>query len=75
MVVKSVVFQHEEFKLPGEYLVQVRYHHEPILSRVEKYGSNMVKIHFSEPVRAITPGQVAAFYRDKTLMGGGIIMR
>jgi tRNA-specific 2-thiouridylase len=75
MIVKSVVYQHKEFEVPGEYLVQVRYHHDPILGQVEKYGKNMLKITFCEKVRAITPGQIAAFYKDRTLLGGGIIMR
>ncbi len=75
MIVKSVVFQHPEFTLPGKYLVQVRYHHDPVLATVEKIDDEFIKIDFDEPVRAITPGQVAAFYRDNVLMGGGIIHR
>ena len=43
-----------------------------ILSEVE--GSHTVKVKFTKPQRAITPGQSVVFYKDDILIGGGIII-
>jgi hypothetical protein len=34
---------------------------------------NTARVVFDQPVRAITPGQIAVFYRGETVVGGGII--
>ena len=35
----------------------------------------LVKLHFDEPAKAVTPGQVVALYRDGICLGGGPILR
>ncbi|ANH79171.1 tRNA-specific 2-thiouridylase MnmA [Candidatus Chlamydia sanziniae] len=36
-------------------------------------SSRKVLVHFTQPVKAITPGQVIAFYQGEQCLGGGII--
>jgi tRNA-specific 2-thiouridylase len=52
--------------------VKVRYRSEPQRATVLPYGDG-VRIEFSEPVRAVTPGQSAVFYSGDTVLGGGIL--
>jgi len=53
--------------------VQIRYRQKPVSARVRTLDSAGAVIAFDDPVRAVTPGQVAAFYDDDRLLGGGII--
>ena len=53
-------------------LAQIRYHHTPVAAYLE-FNNNDLIVHFSEPVRAVTPGQSVVFYNDSRLLGGGII--
>lgn len=57
----------------GEILdIKIRYHHKGSSARVYPEGSEL-RLEFLEPQRAVTPGQAAVFYREKTLVGGGWI--
>ncbi len=52
---------------------QIRYRSSPVpVKRLEKTSEGYI-VRFSEDVRGITPGQVIAFYKEDTLLGGGII--
>lgn len=58
----------------GEVLkVKIRYAHKGSEAQIFK-TENGYKVRFSEPQRAVTPGQAAVFYRDKQLVGGGWIL-
>lgn len=37
-------------------------------------AGDRVRVIFDQPVRAITPGQIAVFYRGETVVGGGTIL-
>lgn len=58
----------------GETLnVKIRYQHRGAEAKVQK-NENGYLLKFTEPQRAVTPGQAAVFYRNQnTLVGGGWI--
>jgi tRNA-specific 2-thiouridylase len=53
--------------------VQVRSRHRPAPATVEVLGNGMAEVTFNEPQSAIAPGQAAAIYQGKRLLGGGWI--
>ncbi|MHC4608394.1 MAG: aminomethyltransferase beta-barrel domain-containing protein, partial [Planctomycetota bacterium] len=61
---------------PGDVLdavVKIRYGREGAPARVTAVEGGRVRVEFAEPVRAVTPGQAAVFYRDDAVLGGGWI--
>ncbi|RYZ75106.1 MAG: tRNA 2-thiouridine(34) synthase MnmA [Proteobacteria bacterium] len=62
----------------GERLrVKIRFQHKGDWARVFKKQSEKgteFSLEFEQPVRAITPGQAAVFYRDQQLVGGGWVV-
>lgn len=52
--------------------VQVRYRSPPVPAEVRVDGDQAV-VRFAKPVRAVTPGQAAVFYRGEEVLGGGVI--
>lgn len=50
--------------------VKIRYNSAPVNAEVDP---NNGKITFTEKVEAITPGQIACFYDNDILLGGGVI--
>lgn len=51
---------------------QPRYRCPAAPVRVEPGGGDSVLLEFATPQRALTPGQVCAFYEGGTLVGGGV---
>lgn len=53
---------------------KIRYRHgeEPALVRIDK-ESEVARVEFDTPQRAITPGQAVVFYQEDMLIGGGWI--
>src|SRR5579872_6051732 len=61
---------------PGEEVdahVKIRHNHPGAAARVEVHASNEAVVEFTEPQRAITPGQAAVFYDGDEVVGGGWI--
>ena len=58
--------------LPIEVTVKIRSRAKEAPAVAEPFG-NGLKIIFSEPQRAVTPGQSAVLYKDDVVVGGGII--
>jgi tRNA-uridine 2-sulfurtransferase len=65
----------EDLAEPMRVEVKVRHRHEPAAATLEKTGPGQVTALFDEPVRAVTPGQAAVFYRGDIVVGGGWIIR
>ena len=60
--------------LPGPLLVKIRHRHPPAPALVRAEAGNTCAIIFTEPQRAVTPGQFAALYRGEELVGGAEIL-
>jgi tRNA-specific 2-thiouridylase len=52
---------------------KIRYGHQGAPCVVRKISEDEVECRFTEPVRAITPGQAVVFYQDDLVVGGGTI--
>jgi len=64
------------YELPGGVVrakVRIRNRHEPAEAEITPVGETDARITFSEPQRAITPGQAAVFYSGERVLGGGWI--
>jgi tRNA-specific 2-thiouridylase len=59
----------------AEVWAQVRYRQRPGRARVEQAGDGQGRLFLEQPIRAITPGQVAAVYVQDQLLAGGRIVR
>ena len=53
--------------------VRIRSRHEAAPAALEPAAHGAWRVRFDEPQRAITPGQVAAFYDGDAVLGAGII--
>ena len=62
-----------ELKSRIQVRTRIRYRHRPALSIIEMTGPDRLSVRFSSPQRAITPGQLAVFYRDDLVIGSGWI--
>lgn len=54
---------------------KIRYRHQPVACRVRLLKEGRCQVSFTEPQKAVTPGQAVVFYRDDELLGGGRIVR
>jgi tRNA-specific 2-thiouridylase len=69
---------HIFYREPRRLQAQPRYRHEGAPARIEPWagrvaggGGASVRVTWDEPQRALTPGQVCAFYDGDVLLGGG----
>ena len=59
----------------GELSVQPRYRCAAVPIEFTETGDAGARIRFQQPQRALTPGQICAFYQGETLVGGGIFQK
>lgn len=55
--------------------VRVRHRHAPAPAAIAPLPDARARVRFDAPVRAVTPGQAAVFYRGDEVLGGGWIAR
>jgi tRNA-specific 2-thiouridylase len=73
--VHKLTFTEKELKDGNHTLkARIRYRFPPQKAHIKKTG-DFIKIVFSKPQRAITPGQSVVFYDGKRVIGGGIISK
>ena len=53
--------------------VRIRHRHPLIAARLDAVDVDVARIQFETHGPAVTPGQVAVFYRDDRVVGGGWI--
>ncbi len=63
----------KDISRPLRVMVKIRYGHNKSNAVVEKISAKELKLSFSEPQEAPTPGQAAVFYKNDTVLGGGWI--
>lgn len=72
-VAQQLSWTHPEHALAREAVVRIRSTHEGTPASLDPLPDGGVRVRFSEPVRAIAPGQAAVFYRGEEVLGGGWI--
>lgn len=53
--------------------VKIRYRHPGVESEIFQDKNGVYQVYFSEPQKAVTPGQAAVFYEGEKVIGGGWI--
>ncbi len=61
---------------PGQTITaQPRYRSPAVPARLSLDGRGGAELEFTEPQRALTPGQICALYDGEVLLGGGVFVR
>lgn len=58
---------------PIKVLAKIRYNHKKAKAVVTRLGKDRVRVEFSKPQEAPTPGQAVVFYNKDVVIGGGWI--
>jgi tRNA-uridine 2-sulfurtransferase len=66
------LFLAPEATLPLRVHARIRYRHAPVPATLS-VEDGVTKLAFDEPVRAVTPGQIAVFYEGDCVIGGAVI--
>ena len=62
-----------KLKEPMRVKARIRYRHEASPATISPLEGGAVRVNFTTPQRAITPGQATVFYDGDTVVGGGVI--
>lgn len=73
MIVSRLVMPGGAAALPVDCSAVVRHGQVPVPAVCETMSDGRVHVRFAQPVRAVTPGQAAAFYDGDLLIGGAWI--
>lgn len=65
----------DELRQPMRVTARIRSTHREADALVEPSGRGMVRVTFTQPQEAITPGQAVVFYEGEIVLGGGWIQK
>lgn len=65
----------ENLERPVKVKAKIRYRHQEAEATITPVTEERVRVSFTAPQRAITPGQAVVFYQGEMVVGGGIIVR
>jgi len=74
MIIKKVNWLNKPKKFPFRCGAKIRSMAQIVPCRIFKIHNSKFKIQFNKPQRAITLGQSAVFYKNKEVLGGGVII-
>ena len=70
----TLTYPEHDAQLPLRAVIQVRARHAGAVGQLSRDGAGRAIVSFDEPVRAVSPGQVAVLYaEDGRVLGGGTI--
>lgn len=74
MMLKDVVINYpDEVTHDQPVICKIRYRKQETPCRIDLLPDHKARVTFLEPVNSVAPGQAAAFYRNESVLGGGII--
>ncbi len=65
----------EEQAIPAAAQVKLRNQAKPVPATLCAQADGSILLQFESPVRSVTPGQYAVFYKEDLVLGGGRIVR
>lgn len=71
-VVGEITWTHK-MEIPQQSEVSIRYRHPAYKADLTVLKNKKIEINFKEAQRAITPGQLAVFYKGEELLGSAVI--
>jgi len=73
LIVKTPHWVNDEPSFPLTCTAKIRYRQVDQACTVTKIDEEHCQVDFTEPQRAVTPGQFVVFYQDDICLGGGVI--